>query len=254
MNATLQKILGMVIPILWLGWFGLLPVTFVAIVVTGQSHWNRFWWMSSAVLSLAAWINGFLHHRDRFGLFAVLIAVGMTFGMLADIYGAFSAIRFTEPLAMIIVLFSLGHVAYIGGTLVVAHRLQLTQRSQWKKTLGSFIVVYALMGFGLWMVMVYPSDNLPHMHLAVAVYTVFLAVTAAVMATVARFDRRFLAIGIGGMLFFISDGFLGVRLFQDNWCGIGDLCWITYGIGQMLIVYGAIRAGDVTDPACATCA
>ena len=29
---------------------------------------------------------------------------------------------------------------------------------------------------------------------------------------------------------------------------------ITYGIGQMLIVYGAIRAGDVTDPACATCA
>ena len=64
MNEKLQKLLKMVFPILWLAWFGLLPVTFIAIVVTGQSHWNRFWWMSSAVLSLAAWINGFLRRRE----------------------------------------------------------------------------------------------------------------------------------------------------------------------------------------------
>ena len=64
----------------------------------------------------------------------------------------------------------------------------------------------------------------------------------AVVATAAVFDRRFLAIGIGGMLFLASDAFLAVGLFQDNWQRIGDLCWITYGIGQMLIVYGAIAA------------
>ena len=69
------------------------------------------------------------------------------------------------------------------------------------------------------------------------------------MATVACFDRRFLAIGTSGALFFMSNALLAVRLFLDNWHGIGDLCWITYGIGQMLIVYGAIRgsAGNNTE-------
>ena len=166
--------------------------------------------MSSVALSLAAWTNGLLCRRSRFGLFAVLIAVGMSFGTLADLYGAFSVIRFTEPLAMIIPLFSLGHIAYIGGMLLVAKRLQLTQRSHWKKTLGVFIALYGLMGFGLWMVLVYPSNDLPHMHWAVAFYTVVLSGVAALMATVACFDRRFLAVGTGGALFFMSDAFLAV--------------------------------------------
>ena len=80
------------------------------------------------------------------------------------------------------------------------------------------------------------------MHLPTAAYTLFLATAAAVMATVACFDKRFLPVGIGGLLFLASDGFLAVRLFQDNWRHLGDLCWITYGIGQMLIVYGVIAA------------
>ena len=235
-----QKLLKLAILTLWLGWLALLPGTFIAIVVTGQSQWNRFWWMSSVLLSLAAWTNGFLCRRSGLGLFAVLIAVGMSFGTLADIYGAFSVIRFTEPLAMIIPLFSLGPFAYIGGMLSVPNRLRLSQRSLWKKTLGAFIALYSLMGLGLWMVLVYPSNDLPHMHWPVAFYTLVLSGAAAVMATVACLDRRFLVVGTGGVLFFVSDAFLAVRLFQNNWHNIGDLCWITYGIGQMLIVYGAI--------------
>lgn len=246
-NMSFQERAKMAFRILWLVWFVLLPISFMAIVVTGESHWNRFWWMSSAVLSLVAWLNGFLRRRERSGLFAVLIAIGMSFGTLADIYGAFSAIRFTEPLPMIIVLFSLGHVAYSAGLLVLATRLELTQRSGWKRTLLSFIAVYGLCGLGLWMILVHPSEDQPSMHLPVAVYTVFLATTGAFMATVAWLDGRFLALGIGAALFFVSDGLLGIKLFQGNWLGIGDLCWITYGIGQMLIVYGAIRAGDVTE-------
>lgn len=102
------------------------------------------------------------------------------------------------------------------------------------------MAAYGSMGLGLWLV-VYPSDDLPHMHLGVAIYTLFLAASAALMGTVACWNRHFLTMGLGAALFFISDGFLGVRLFQDNRKGIGDLCWITDGIGQMLIVFGAIR-------------
>jgi len=231
---------SVVFSILWLVWFVFLPCTFVAIVVTGDGNWSRFWWLSSAVLVMAAWGNWFWCRRDRLGLFFGLIAMGMTLGMLADVYGAFKALRFTEPLAMIVPLFALGHVGYISGMLVLASRLKLTGHPKWIKTLASLVGVYSLIGLGLWAVVVYPSDDLLTMHLPTAVYTIFLAVAAAVMATVACFDKRFLAMAIGGALFLASDGFLAVRLFQDNWRGLGDLCWITYGIGQMLIVYGAM--------------
>ena len=163
-------------------------------------------------------------------------------GMLADTYGAFKAIRFTEPLAMIIPLFALGHVAYIGGMLSAANRLKLTQRPSWTAGLLVTIIVYCMIGVGLWVTIVSPSDDLPSMHLPTAEYTIFLSIAVAVMAVVAFFNRRFWAVGIGGLLFLASDGFLAVRLFQDNWHGIGDLCWITYGIGQMFIVYGATSA------------
>jgi YhhN family len=231
--------------ILWLLWFVLLPGTFVAVVVTGDGSWSRFWWLSSAVLAASAWINWLLYRRNRLGLFSGLIALGMTFGLLADVYGAFKVIRFTEPLAMIVPLFALGHVGYIGGMMVLASRLELARHPRWIKTLASVVVVYSLIGIGLWVVLVYPSEDLPTMHGPTGVYTMFLAIAAAVMAAVAWLDKRFWAMGLGGLLFLISDGFLAVRLFQDNWHGIGDFCWITYGIGQMLIVYGAIAGSRV---------
>jgi len=237
---------SVVFSVLWLAWLGLLPGTFVALVVTGDGNWDRFWWVSSAVLAVAAWSNWFFRRRERLGLALACIALGMTFGMLADVYGAFKVLRFTEPLVMIVPLFALGHVGYIAGLLLWARHLGLTGHPKWRKTLACIILVYCLMGLGLWATLVHPSDDLPAMHGPTAVYTLFLSVAAAVMATVAWFDRRFLAVGIGGLLFLISDGFLAVRLFQDNWSGLGDFCWITYGIGQMLIVYGAIgrsRAG-----------
>lgn len=228
------------ISVLWLAWFALLPCAFVAILVTGRSDWSRFWWVSSAVLAAVAWINWLWHRRDRLGPACGLIASGMTLGMLADIYGAFEGLRFTEPLTMIVPLFASGHVGYIAGFLALAHGLQLTSRPKWRGTLAGAVVLFNVIGAGLWATLVQPSDDLPSMHVPTAVYTVFLSGSTAVMATVARFDKRLLAAGIGGVLFLISDGFLAVRLFQNNWHGLGDLCWITYGIGQMLIVYGAV--------------
>ncbi len=231
-----------VVSVLWLAWLGLLPGTFVAALATGQGGWSRFWWMSSAVLVAAAWVHWFWQRRGRLAPACALFACGITLGMLADLYGACRALRFTEPLTMIVPLFALGHVGYIAGFLIAASRLGLTGRRGWRGTLAGAVALYNLAGLALWVTLVHPSDALPGMHLPTAVYTVFLATAAAVMAALACFDRRFLAVGIGGLLFLLSDGFLAVRLFQDNWRGIGDLCWITYGIGQMLIVYGVIAA------------
>lgn len=233
---------------LWLLWFALLPVTFAALVITGDGGWSRFWWMSSLALSAVAWVNWAFHRRDRLASACALIALGMTLGMLADLYGAVKAVRFTEPLMMIIPLFALGHVAYIAGLVTWARRLGLTGRRGWRRTLTIAVTLYALAALALWAVVVHPSDDLPAMHLPTAVYTLFLSTSAAVMATLACRDKRFLAVAIGGLLFLASDGFLAIRLFQDNWRGLGDLCWITYGLGQMLIVFGAATTRPRTTP------
>ncbi|MEN6425335.1 MAG: lysoplasmalogenase family protein [Phycisphaerales bacterium] len=228
------------ISVLWLLWFGLLPGTFAVALITGQGGWSRFWWISSLALSASAWVNWVFHRRDRLGPACALVALGMTSGMLADLYGAVGVLRFTEPLTMVIPLFALGHVAYIAGMLMLARRLHLTRRAGWSKTLASAVAICNLAGLTLWAALVHPSGNLPSMHLPTAGYVVFLSTAAALMATVAWLDRSFLPVGIGGLFFLASDGFLAVRLFQDNWQGIGNLCWITYGVGQMLIVYGLI--------------
>lgn len=228
------------ISVLWLVWLGLLPGTFVAATVTGQGGWSRFWWVSSTVLAMGAWINALWHRRDRLGPACALVASGITMGMLADLYGAYSVIRFTEPLTMIVPLFALGHIGYIAGLLMLAGHMRLRRRAGWRGTLACTILLYNFAGLALWIALVRPSDALPGMHLPTAGYTVFLATAAAVMATVACLERRFLAVAIGGVVFLVSDGFLAVQLFQGNWAGLGDWCWITYGIGQMLIVYGVI--------------
>jgi len=225
---------------LWLLWLGLLPCTFAAILITGDGGWSRFWGLSSVALSAAAWVNWAIHRRDRLGAACALVALGMTLGMMADLYGAFRALRFTEPLVMIIPLFALGHVAYIAGMLTLARRLGLAGRTGWSRTLAGAHMLCNLAGLALWATLVRPSQSLPDMHVPTAAYTLFLSTATAMMAALAWVERRFLAVGIGGLLFLLSDAFLAVRLFQHNWHGVGDLCWITYGIGQMLIVYGVV--------------
>ena len=229
------------IGLLWGVWCGLLPALYAMATLTGDRSWFRYGWTSSIVLAVAAWINCLLHRRDQYGRFAALIAAGMTLGMLADCYGNCLAHWLPVPsLAVAIVLFALGHVGYIWGMFELAARLQLTEGPRWSKVLCATAGTYCLIGAGLWGILVFPSDHLPSMHVPTAVYTVFLSLAAAVMASVAILARRFLLIGLGGLLFLASDAFLAVGLFQDNWHRLGDLCWITYGIGQMLIVYGAI--------------
>lgn len=135
-----------VVSVLWLAWLGLLPGTFVAAMVTGQGGWSRFWWMSSAVLVAAAWVHWSWRRRGRLAPACALIACGITLGMLADLYGACRALRFTEPLTMIVPLFALGHVGYVAGCLMAASRLGLTARPRWRGTLAGAVALYNLAG------------------------------------------------------------------------------------------------------------
>ena len=65
--------------------------------------------------------------------------------------------------------------------------------------------------------------------------------TGLFMTGLALLDRRFVWMAVGAVLFLASDWFLTIKLLQGNPYDVGDACWITHGIGELLIVFGAAR-------------
>ena len=73
-------------------------------------------------------------------------------------------------------------------------------------------------------------------------YTLLLATTLGVMISLAAQHRCCLPLALGAALFFVSDALLAVWIFHSVVYRPFDLVWLSYGVGQMLIVYGAAWA------------
>jgi hypothetical protein len=69
-------------------------------------------------------------------------------------------------------------------------------------------------------------------------YALLLAAMAGLAVSLALQEPRFVPLALGALLFLVSDVFLGHRLFQEGkFLLMGDLVWMTYIVGQLLIVF-----------------
>lgn len=244
-------------------WAWILPID-CAIKVLSCSFQRSWWWFTSSLVLSAvawlvwAWLRGVAsfadtdpgHKAAALSRFAGLIALGMTCGFLADLHGicppgARPLGRF-EPLIIAIVLFGLGHVAYIWACLNVSRRLGISSRPRARTLLIVLPLLWMTGGVVLWYALAADCQAsadccLCHFPLAAAclIYTLVLSTMTGVMTALAVLDRRFLPLGLGAVFFLVSDCLLASRLFMGNPFFIGDACWIVYGTGQMLIVFGA---------------
>lgn len=240
--------------VFWIAWAVLLPCNVAYWGITGDSSFNWWWFVTSIILAMVAWqvwawtrgvavgaaMLNEKKSRDILSVsrFAILIALGMTLGALPDIYGITpkaSRPFSIEPLKVSLALFGLGHIAYIAGSLHMGRLIGLFKQSKAKPIMGAWLIFWWVSGLVLWYALA--SDN--HVAIGCLAYTMLLSTTTGVMTGMAALDRRFCPMAIGTVLFLASDGFLAVRLFHKNAYNIGDACWITYGIGEMLIVFGA---------------
>jgi len=193
-------------------------------------------WMrmgSSLVLVIAAWSWFFLARGSAAEALALPLAVGMSLGFLADLMLA-ELLPIHEHVMVGMGTFALGHVAYIAGILLYGNRVGLNAALlRW----GAW-AVWLLVGLAGWYFVMYRGQRLSLFHKAALPYALLLSSTAGAATGLAVQQPRFIPLALGATLFLLSDLILAAELVNRlRFDFIHDLVWLTYGPGQMLIVY-----------------
>jgi len=192
--------------------------------------WTRLG--SSAVLVVAAWGWLVAGRRTNAVPYALGLAIGMTLGFVGDLFNA------NNNTLGGIIAFGIGHVSYIAAQ-VWANRVgQLTTR----RSLWMAIAIWQLIGLAAWAFVVWPGTQNTELRIPALPYSLLLAGTTGVATGLALGDRRFWGLAAGAILFLASDFILAFRIFHGPFQLAGDAVWLTYGPGQMLIVYSVPAA------------
>ncbi len=198
--------------------------------------WSRM--ASSATLVVAAFSWYAFTRQTPAGSYALLIAIGMTFGFMGDLWLA-GLLPGGRNVIAGIVSFGIGHIFYITAMLRFASTAGLTAPGpRW-----GALAVWLLIGLVGWYIVVFRGAassgiQLTIVHWIALPYALLLASTAGLATGLALQDGRFIPLAIGAALFLLSDLILAGEMFSGmSFRLIGDVIWLTYGPAQMLIVY-----------------
>jgi hypothetical protein len=198
--------------------------------------WTRM--ASSATLVVAAFSWYAFSRGTPAAGYALVVAFGMTFGFLGDLLLA-GVLPGGRNVIAGILSFGIGHVFYIVAMLRFATAAGLTSSGpRWEA-----LAVWLLIGLTGWYLVVWrgaASGGIAPtiVHWIALPYALLLATTAGLATGLALQDGRFIPLAIGAGLFLLSDLILAGEMFSGlTFRLIGDVIWLTYGPGQMLIVY-----------------
>jgi hypothetical protein len=195
-------------------------------------RWARM--ASSFCLVLGAWLWFAITQGTILDNLAAWLAIGMSLGFLGDLFMA-ELIPLQPHVLYGMGAFGLGHIAYIIGVARICF-VQAYSFPNWPVLI--FWWIFALVG---WYIVVYRGSKPGVLHYAALPYAVLLATTAGAATSLALLDINFVLLAIGAALFLLSDLILAAKLFNElKFPLIGDVVWLTYGPGQMLIIFGLI--------------
>jgi uncharacterized membrane protein YhhN len=119
--------------------------------------------------------------------------------------------------------------------------LFLKNRLTYGNTSGLRIRISALLWIAVGLVMFLTYPKLGEMLIPVAVYSVVLTLMATT-ALMSRFPIKML--GLGAILFIISDSFLGAETFLNFTLGSPYIVWTTYYLAQLFITLSVMLYDD----------
>jgi len=197
-------------------------------------RWARI--ASSLTLAVAGWTWWLFAAGTTVSAYAFFIAMGMSFGVLGDMAIAhLLGLRGSRATMGGIAAFGMGHLFYISGILQVARTFHLTDPMT---LLGSTGAMWGVAAMGWWLVVIRGQRRLTILHWAALPYALLLATTAGLALGLTLQQSLFWPLALGAFLFLLSDLILAGALFSHLEIPlIHDIVWLTYGPGQMLIVF-----------------
>ncbi len=194
---------------------------------------------SSLGLVVAGWSWYSFSQNTAATSYSLLIAIGMTLGALGDLFMAGLIIAGENRVLGGIGSFGLGHIAYIAAILQFSAQQGLDAPApRWFSLAG-----WLLFGLVAWYLVVFRGREATVLHWAALPYALLLASTAGFATGLAWQAPGFGWLGLGAALFLVSDLILAAQLFnQLHFPLIRDIIWLTYGPGQMLIVFSVSSA------------
>jgi uncharacterized membrane protein YhhN len=232
--------------VLWVLWLAALGGAMIAGNSLGSHGHPVPTWLrmgSSLVLVATGWWAWSLWRNASVGRFAFWIALGMTLGTIGDFFNAdllpFIPIR--PPVLGGIASFGLGHIAYITGCIILARQAGLTSKAA--MVIG--ILGWQLFGLVGWYYVAYLGHENRELLGPALGYTLLLAGTAGITSGLALQEAKLFGLAAGGALFLLSDLILAVGMFGESVPNGTEAVWLTYGPGQMLIVFSILSAATV---------
>ena len=194
--------------------------------------WTRM--ASSFTLVVAAWLWFSITQGTAIGQLSTWLAIGMSLSFIGDIFMA-NILPLQAYVLYGILAFGLAHIAYIIGLSSIG--LQFNENFPNFAVLGIWWFI-SLVG---WLFIVFWKSKRDSLTYAALPYALLLASTVGLATSLALSNQGFTLIAIGSGLFLLSDLILAAELFSNlHFPLIGDIVWLTYGPGQMLVVCGLI--------------
>ncbi len=198
--------------------------------------WTRL--ASSLTLLIAGWGWCAVAPGGVAASYARLIAIGITFGFAGDLVLG-RVLRLSPRLLWGMLMFGLGHAAYITGILRFENAAGLTAAGPRYGAWLAWLFVGAL----VWYLLIFRSRKPALITWLALPYALLLASTAGCSAGLALQAPAFAPLAAGVVMFLVSDALIGVKEFAGaSFPLANDAIWLTYGPGQMLIVYSVAAA------------
>jgi uncharacterized membrane protein YhhN len=190
--------------------------------------------LSSAILVVCAliwWLAGAT--GTPLAIYAALLFFGMVFSFLGDVIMA-QLLPLPQYVLFGMGAFGVAHVLYIAAYLRLGGLLGLQDGQA--RAIG--LVALVVLAVVLWWALIRSPQTPAVLNYGSLGYALLLATMAGLAVSLALQEARFVSLALGAVLFLISDVFLGHRLFQGGtFLLVGDLVWMTYIVGQLLIVF-----------------
>lgn len=190
--------------------------------------------LSSAILVVCAliwWLAGAA--STPLAAYAALLFFGMAFSFIGDVIMA-QLLPLPQYVLFGMGAFGVAHVLYISGYLRLGAVLGLQNGGA--RAVG--LAVLLVLAGALWWTLIRSLETPAVLNYGSLGYALLLAVMAGLAVSLALQEPRFVPLALGALLFLVSDVFLGHRLFQGGkFLLVGDLVWMTYIVGQLLIVF-----------------